>query len=285
MILGKQVGVSSESYHEADAIGHSKLEVFRRRPALYRQMFIDRTTPREETRAMVVGQALHCAVLEAPTLEQRFAVRPEGIDRRTNVGKAAWEKFCGEANGKKILDGDEAGMVRRMAKAICEHPTASKLLTGGEAEVTWRARANTLPIPLQCRTDYFNGAGCELSGRRPYVVDLKTVETLDGEEFRNFERAFVSRGYHRQVGFYCPLLTDCGVTCWDFYFVAVEKQQPFGCAVYQPNEDAVARGMEETVRDLERLAQCYRTGDWPNMPEEVQEIRLPEWYVRQQQYA
>jgi hypothetical protein len=276
--LGKTLGEPIATYHGAEAISHTKLEVFRRRPALYKKRFIDRTVEREETAALVVGSALHCAVLEPGAYAHRYAIRPDGIDRRTKDGKAQWEAFCQAHAGKTILDGDDAKLVENMASAIAGNPSAALLLSGGEAEVTWRARASKLPHPLQCRTDYFNRNGCELSEGRPYVADVKSVETLDGEEFRNFSRAFVNFGYHRQCGFYLPLLQDCDVTCWDFFFIVVEKCEPFGCVVYRPTEDAVSRGMDETVTDLGRLADCYARNDWPNLPTGVESIDLPVWY-------
>lgn len=278
--LGKTIGEPIANYHATDAISHSKLEVFRRRPALYKKRFIDKTVDREETAALVVGNALHCAVLEPGQYAHRYAIRPDGIDRRTKDGKAQWEAFCAAHTGKTILDSDDAKVIENMAGAIAGNPTAAALLTGGEAEVTWRARANTLPHPMQCRTDYFNDAGCELSEGRPYVADVKSVETLDGEEFRNFSRAFVNFGYHRQCGFYLPLLQDCGVTCWDWFFVVVEKQEPFGCVVYRPTERAITEGIDETLTDLGNLAKAYASNTWPNMPDGVQDIDLPDWYKR-----
>ena len=286
LTLGKSTGESIANYHAAEAVSHSKLEVFRKRPALYKKQFIDKTIEREESQAFVIGSALHCIALEGDeTYNSRYAVRPDGIDRRTKEGKAAWEVFCAQNAGKQILTTEDVKLVTAMNGAISAHPIASKLLTGGQSEVTWRARAASLPHPLQCRTDYFNGDGCELTEGRPYVADVKTVESLDSEEFRNFARAFVGFGYHRQCGFYLPLLQDCGVTCWDFFFIVVEKCEPFGCVVYRPTEDAVSRGLDESVDDLRRLSQCYSTGEWPNLPVDVLSIGLPGWYTGRKEAA
>lgn len=279
MNLGRISGEAIAAYHGSEAISHSRLEIFRRRPALYYKRFIAKSVPPPESESFAIGSALHALTLEGPdAYAERFATRPEGIDRRTNAGKAAWEKFCAENAGKAVLTQDDADLVVNMHASIHGNETARMLLTGGEAEVTWRASSKSLPLPLQGRTDYFNGAGCALSEGRPYVADLKSVDSLDGEEFRNFARAFVNFGYHRQCGFYLPLLQDCGVRCWDFFFIVVEKREPFGSVVYKPTEDAVSCGIDETVNDLRSLAQCYSRNEWPNMPAGVQEIALPAWY-------
>ena len=125
----------------------------------------------------------------------------------------------------------------------------------------------------------FNPAGCELSGGRPYVADLKTVESLDSDAFRNFERACFSFGYHRQAGFYLPLITEItGSPVFDFFFIAVEKVEPFGVAVYRLSDAAIARGQDETITDLVRLQSCIASNVWPNLDPALREIGLPKWY-------
>jgi exodeoxyribonuclease VIII len=134
-------------------------------------------------------------------------------------------------------------------------------------------------LALQCRTDWYNNGGCELSGGRPYVADIKTVESLDADAFRNFERACFSFGYHRQAGFYLPLITEIiGSPVFDFYFIAVEKCEPYGVAVYRLSDAATARGHDETITDLIRLQACIKSEQWPNLPNDLREIGLPKWY-------
>ena len=269
----------NEVYHANDAVSHSKLELFRRRPVSYYRRFIARTVARPETtEAFRIGSAAHCAVLEPDQFWQRYALRPEGIDRRTKDGKAAFAQFESENAGKVVIGSDELGDVREMAAAVAHHPLASQLLTAGKSELTWRV-SPAGSLALQCRTDWFNPAGCELSQGRPYVADLKTVESLDSDAFRNFERAAFSFGYHRQAGFYLPLITEIlGAPVFDFFFIAVEKAEPFGVAVYRLSDAAIARGQDETITDLVRLQSCIASNTWPNLDPALREIGLPKWY-------
>jgi len=270
---------SNEVYHANDAISHSKLELFRRRPISYYRRFVGKTLARPEaTEAFRIGSAAHCAVLEPDTFWARYALRPEGIDRRTKDGKAAFAEFEAENVGKVIIGSDELGDVREMAAAVAHHPLASQLLAAGKPELSWRVEP-VGGLALQCRTDWFNPYGCELSGGRPYVADLKTVESLDSDAFRNFERACFSFGYHRQAGFYLPLITEItGSPVFDFFFVAVEKAEPFGVAVYRLSDAAIARGQDETITDLVRLQSCIASNVWPNLDPAFREIGLPKWY-------
>ena len=270
---------SNEAYHSNTAISHSKLELFRRRPISYYRRFVAKTLARPEaTEAFRIGSAAHCAVLEADEFYARYAMRPEGIDRRTKDGKAAFAQFEAENVGKVIIGSDELGDVREMAAAVNNHPLASQLLSAGKPELSWRVEPRG-SLALQCRTDWFNAVGCELSQGRPYVADLKTVESLDSDAFRNFERACFAFGYHRQAGFYLPLITEItGSPVFDFFFIAVEKVEPFGVAVYRLSDAAIARGQDETITDLVRLQSCLASNVWPNLDPGLREIGLPKWY-------
>jgi hypothetical protein len=180
--------------------------------------------------------------------------------------------------GKTVITQDEAGAVQEMKAAVQHHPLASQLLAAGKPELTWRVEPKD-SLALQCRTDWFNPAGCELSGGRPYVADLKTVESLDSDAFRNFERACFSFGYHRQAGFYLPLITEItGAPVFDFLFIVVEKAEPYGVAVYRLSDAAIARGQDETITDLVRLQSCLASNVWPNLDPALREIGLPKWY-------
>jgi exodeoxyribonuclease VIII len=270
---------SIQDYHANAAISHSKLETFRRRPALYFKKYIAKTLPQvEASSAFRIGSAAHTAILEPTQYLVRYAIKPEGIDRRTKDGKIIFAEFESKNTGKIVMAEQEDQQVSSMFDAVHSHELASRLLTLGKPEVTWRTEG---AMPLQCRTDWFNPAGCELSGGRPYVADLKTVESLDDEAFSNFEKAVFRYGYHRQAGFYLPLITEItGAPVFDFFFIAVEKVEPFGVAVYRLSDDAVARGQDESIEDLRGIRACMDSGVWPNIEEKLHELSLPKWYFK-----
>ena len=110
-------GEPSEVYHATDAISHSKLEVFRRRPALYHRKYVMKVVPDADSSAFAIGRATHAAVLEPQPYGTLYARRPDGIDRRTKEGKAAWEQFAQANVGKTILDGEDFALVEQMLEA------------------------------------------------------------------------------------------------------------------------------------------------------------------------
>jgi hypothetical protein len=266
-------------YHSNSAISHSKLEVFRRRPKLFQMRYVTKELPApDSTAAFRIGSAAHCAILEADTFADRYVARPEGIDRRTKDGKAAWESFSAQHAGKEILDVEELKQIAAMQSATREHPIASQLLAKGAPELVWRSHGNVMS--LQCRTDWFNPDGCEISGGRAYVADVKTIDSLDADAYRSFERSCFSYGYHRQAGFYLPLMTEfLPKPVYDFYFIVVEKQPPNGVAVFRLDDNAVSVGQDETIDDLRKLKKCIETNSWPNIPSEITELALPKWYA------
>jgi len=268
-----------EAYHANPAISHSKLECYRRRPALYFKKYVARTLPTpEDTGAFRLGSAVHCAVLEEKEFASRYILKPD-CDRRTKDGKIQFAEFSAQHADKTLLDSDEMAQVISMREAVAAHPIASRLLAEGIPEMTWReAQPNALGA-LQCRTDWFSFFGCEVTNGEPYALDLKTVESLDSDAFRNFERAAFSYGYHRQAGFYLPLINEIlEYPVLRMYYVAVEKVEPFGVAVYKLSDDAIARGQDENIADLVRLKRSLETNDWPNIEPTIYELKLPAWY-------
>ena len=270
-----------EQYHANPAISHSKLECYRRRPALYFKKYVAKTLPPpEDTSAFRLGSAVHCAVLEEKEFASRYVLRPD-CDRRTKEGKIQFAEFAAQHAGKTLLDADEMQQVVAMREAIAAHPLASQLLGDGLAETTWRKEQPNALGALQCRTDWFSSLGCELSDGKPYALDIKTVESLDSDAFRNFERAAFNYGYHRQAGFYLPLINE--IFKWSvakMYYVAVEKCEPYGVAVYTLSDEAIAKGQDENIADLVRLKRSLETNDWPNIDPTLHELKLPAWYAK-----
>lgn len=271
---------SNAEYHANPAISHSKLETFRRRPALYFKKYIAKTIiPSESSPAFRLGSAAHCAVLEPKHFASRYVVRPIGVDRRTKEGKEAWAKFEADNAGKTVIDADEMTTVMEMEGAVRQHPLASELLGDGQPEISWR---NDGALKVQCRTDWFSLAGCPLSNGRPFVADLKTVESLEDGAYGNFERAVFRYGYHRQAGFYLPLITEIlGRSVFDFFFIAVEKVEPYGVAVYRLSDEAVSCGTDESIADLRKLNKCIQSNDWPNIEPTLHHLGLPKWYAKE----
>ena len=283
-------------YHANPAVSSSKLKVFAKSAQLYYRKFIAKTFVEEFTEDQIkrfaVGTAAHALILEGRDVySQTVAIRPQGIDRRTTVGKAAYAAFEASAAGKTIIDDESACIVERMAASVAAHPAASALMAGCLPELTWRRSMGAMTV--QCRTDLFGSNIVDVPGlSEPVglrVVDLKTCESVSEGDFGSFHKQFESLGYYKQAGFYLALLHSMvpkemvpmdGIP---FFFVAVEKREPFQTIVVQPDQEALAEGYESAMADLKALRDCMAANYWPGTPTTVQPISLPSWFVKQSQ--
>ena len=68
--------------------------------------------PVEETEAMILGSAIHCAILEPDCFNDRYAVLPK-IDLRTTIGKATKLKFEEDNQNKVILNSNKKTLLMK----------------------------------------------------------------------------------------------------------------------------------------------------------------------------
>jgi hypothetical protein len=288
--FGEIVGEPIDAYHANPAVSNSKLKDFRRLPLLFKRRHIDGIKEEEkESEALLLGQMLHSHVLEN-ALEARYAIEPEFGDLRAVEGRTTKEQ--GKANkdrrdawraslkpGVQLVTGEQWTKVLKMGWAIRDHPLAAQLLAAGQPEVTFRA---ALPnFSVQCRPDWLNKDGCELSAGDPYFVDLKTVASLSDSDFQNWSKNFVNFGYFRQGPFYSAVIEE--VTRWrirKMFYIVQETSEPFQCQVFLPSERAFAQGSAEVLSDLKRMTECHVANQWPGESQDLQVVDLPDWYVK-----
>lgn len=250
-----------EQYLAVDAASNSILSAVRFSPRHCLE-YINRR--RESTEAQIIGQAVHCLVLEPERYDSMFAEAPE-IDRRTKAGKEWWDRFCQENAGKTVLKRVQAGTARAVSRAIAEHETAKVLLAGAHPEMSifWEDRETQ----CKARIDAWNPP-------LGVVCDLKTTTNASA---RFFERQIIQLGYYRQAAWYMRGLRACGLQPKSFVFVAVEKDPPYGVSLFSISRDLLAAGDDENVRLLETFAKAKREDVWPGYPTHVQAVSVPAW--------
>jgi hypothetical protein len=263
---GLPIDQGRADYDAIRAINYSGLKVFARSPAHYYAQYLDpNREPRVETPAMKLGSASHCAVLEPSEFEKRYVIAPDGLDRRTKDGKAAYAEL--EQLGKIILSAADYKAVQGVARSVRAHPAAGDLLGPGNAEVTVCWRDSSTGEDCKGRLDYLTESG--------FIVDLKTCE--DARE-PAFERAVATFGYHRQAAWYLDGVNANGPLAQAYMIVAVEKKPPFACAFYYFNDEALIAGRNANAMLLQRFSECRQKNFWPGYQEIVKSIGLPAWY-------
>lgn len=272
-------GLSNEDYHHLKAVSPSQIKVLKRSPLHYFDQFLaDDREKKPPTASMLKGTALHTAILEPDLWDETVIILPSDAPNKptkkqleakkpsaeTQAEITWWEEFNDSINGRIVISLDDADDVRRMADAVRKHPAAAFLLElpgRREASYTWTDEATG----LECKTrpDWHS-----LDGR--IVLDVKTTEDASRVAFA---KTIANLDYHVQAAW--NLDAQGGEL---FLSLVVENSRPYGVAVYPASEAMLEAGRRRISAAMERLAECWRTGQWPGYGDAIQEpIELPGW--------
>ena len=261
---------SMDTYHARDAISNSKINVWRQEgPDAYWRYFVAKNLQRPDSAAFRFGRIFDLRVfLTLDLFEQIYAVRPEGQDGRTKEGKA-WAATVGD---REIINWEDWHLIEEMMEALGGSELATEHLVGGRSQVTIRSELPSLGVTVQARPDYLKSA----KGDRPAVlVDLKTTSDLE-----SFRKNCVAYGYHRQLALGQWLLAKEGMQT-DAVLVVVEKKLAPRVRVLRIPEHILAAGWESLKSDIEGIAARYKSGNWKDVQEEIEDVEIPAWAERQ----
>lgn len=223
--------------------------------------------PRGDTPALLLGRALHCMVLEPSEFPQRYAVMPH-FDRRTKEGKAGFEAFKAQHPTAEALDGEQAGNVDGMFRALRGHGKARELLLEGEGQNEVSLFWDECGIPCKARLDRLRMLGAECA-----IVDIKSCRDARAHAF--CRDAIWGFGYHIKLAWYCMGARACGFNVTQAWLTAVESEPPYGVVVYRVDQAVLDYGAKECRRLLAEYAKCSTAGRWPGYDEEPQTLGLP----------
>lgn len=281
--VGMVEGESSDHYHECPAISSTNLEDFRARPRYFYEKHVAETIVEKKGAALTNGAAFHCAVLEGPdAFKREYVVVPADAPRRpTRIQREAkkpsdetvaaiawWDKWTEENKGRVEIDKPDYDRFLAMANAVADNAVAAEVLTapGCKCEVTFRTpKIPAFGFALQAKLDLYNPQGCEFSAGLPYMVDIKTIDDL-----ARFQYHFEDFGYYRRTPFYSQVIATAAavdsriVKPQRSFYVVIESGAPYGCTVFEADPLSTRRGLWENERDLKALAECFRSGVWPN---------------------
>lgn len=256
---GVYTDIPNEQYHAASGISKSGLDLIARSPYLYRHR-----QAVEQTKAMLIGSAVHCAVLEPALFPHRYTVAP-AADGRTKAGKELLARFAADNAGKTILPAADYDQVVQMANATWRHPAARNILTDGRAETSiWQEHHGAL---VKVRPDWIT---------EDLLVDVKTTTDASPEAF---SRACWSYRYHVQAALYLDVANAAMADRFNsFVFIAVEKSPPYQVAVYVADAAMIEAGRGVYHRDLATYRRCLETDTWPGLNDgKIASIGLPYW--------
>ena len=256
---GLHPDVSNEVYHdpECPGVSNSRLKKIAKSYMHYKAESF------EKTKAMVFGSAVHESILEPHLFDESFMLEPK-IDRRTKVGKEQWKQFKVDSYGKETLSFNEMSTVRLMKDRFMDNTTCRNLFDGALYEQSaWTTSQGLL---CKCRPDIY----------RPgeFIADIKTTQSAYSADFRS---SIAKYGYDHQAAFYQQIIQIITGERLPFYFIVMEKEFPFGIAIYELNEDDMEVGRELVKRNLEKLSNAIIFREEMSYPEGIQKISMPMW--------
>ena len=226
------------------------------------------------TYAMAAGTLIGRLVLEPErNAFESFSIKPE--PRAPN----GWEADQ-HAAGLIPIKTSDIEECKLAAESLRNHPIAGPILTGeGRSEVTIifdvdgiRCKARIDRVPDE--TDYLADLKKTRDAQPGRWVDGKTDAYFQQSKFAYQVK---DMGYYIQAGLYlhgwnqvCP---ESPRTRWRN--VCVEQDPPCKVMVYELEQAAIKRGLEEFKSLLKKLRECEDSGVWPGYEEKVEVIGLP----------
>ena len=216
---------------------------------------------RQESHALLFGDALHTLCLEGTgVFHDSFSVLPEGIDRRTKEGKALYQEY--QATGKKLITQEDYDRICNMEVNLRSNELIQPMMSGGSNEVT--LVGELFGVKVKARLDRITEGGD--------IIDLKSVNDIPKR--RNFRSTVFSFKYHIQAAYYSMLLEEITGKRPKFFFIAMEKNDPYSVRVFTLDETFLQRGKEEVKKGLQYYKACVKEKFWPAFPPVVTEINF-----------
>ena len=239
--------MTEKEYREHPGVNKSTLWELRKSPLHYKYAL---EHPQKDTPALKFGRAFHMAVLQPEEFKKTYAVAPD-IDRRTKQGKEEWQAFLDFYEGREIITQDDYETIIGMRDAVLNDPDAHYLLFGCQTEVPVFWTDEATGIECKCKID-----AC----KQGVVIDLKSCDNAETEAFK---RAAKQYGYDAQCAHYLRgYRSKYGINA-EWYFIAVEKKEPWAVNVIQVGDDFIDRGTWIIIDLMDKLKKCREQDQWP----------------------
>lgn len=268
-------------YFKIERMSNSMLKHFRRSPRHY--LFAKNN--KETTPAMIFGSAFHTYVLENEKFESNYINLPDDAPSKrclahrhakkpsaqTTADILWWDEF-NEKHGAKIqLSIADSEKIKRMSYALYADPFANELMQGlGEVEKELLWVDDVTGIEMKGKLDGVSDS---------YTLDLKTCVNAEPHIFAL--NAF-NMQYHTQSALYLDARAENKMAKGDFYFIALEKEGPYGVSVNKCGRDFISNGRMlygEILSDFNYWKElgspdvCY---EW-RAPLGYHTLNLPKW--------
>lgn len=243
--------------------------------------FIRYKTERSEpTAAMRLGSAFDRYLLEGvPPL-----IMPEGINLRTNEGKAQKAALEEEAKQEKreLVSVEDMARLMAMKESVMRHPVARSYLempgeTQKEVTIDYQPFQEYAPVRLHMKMDRYID-----ETQDPTIIDLKTCASADIDDIT---RAIANLKYYIQATVYSiPDMMRAMMP--DFRFLFVETAPPYGVQMVSLSPAWIDKGMEDVHFAVKRFSQ-WLAGQigWTGYSDHTVTIDMPSYLRNKERNA
>lgn len=250
------------NYDNVDAVNYSTMKYAISHSLKHYKHVLD--NGRSDTSAMVLGIAMHVAILQPDLFPKLFVAKPEGMTFVTREGKA-WR---GAHSGLEILPYDDYVACLEISRSVSEHPVAGQYVSSLES----------VELPIFW-TDVDSGLACKC--RLDAITAFKSlVELKSSRDIRahQFARSAADLLYHvQQAYYYDAFCAHFGFEPEDHVVIAFESSAPYDVAVEVVTDDVRAEGRLAYKRALLAIAESRRTGFWPGIAPVKRMYDIPPW--------
>ncbi|MFS9880368.1 PD-(D/E)XK nuclease-like domain-containing protein, partial [Salmonella enterica] len=246
--------ITNEAYHSGPGVSKSQLDDIAVCPAFY-QWRKAAPVDTEKTKALDMGTALHCRLLEPDEFKNRFIIAPE-FNRRTTAGKEEEKAFLENCanSGKTIMTAEDGRKLELMYGSVMAHPGCRALLEAEgktESSIYW--------------TDTETGELCRIRPDKfltnsPLILDVKKVTDMS-----RFARHVEEFRYHVQAAMYCEGWKAYSGETPRFAFLAVSESIDCGkypVHLYILEDEHHDIGYSLFRRDLNTYHECKSSNKW-----------------------
>lgn len=252
--------ISNSDYHSSAGLSRSALKVFSKSPAHYWHEYINPKYQKPEpTPAMVMGNLVHTLSLEPHLFDVEYAIAPD-LNKRTKAGKAQWDEFTQLAGLRTVITQEDYAIAKEMAHSIRCNQVFNACVNDANIEHSIYFEHLETGLVMKARPDIWDGG---------VVADIKTTADASANAF---QRDAVSHGYFLQAAMISEALLSLQIELENFFFICVEKKEPYAVAVHVLDKEAVEYGRKQLAKLANEYKCCLQQDRWPSYKPNVLKV-------------
>jgi|GEM_PF-2497673 len=242
--------------------------------------------PDQDTPAMLLGRAIHHAILEPEIFESDYAKYPKeqylrdygGPNRSWSTkaykeNKAEW--YLANAD-KFVLDDDQHHKAQAMAAAVHEHEVASELL-----DATGMNELSVIRMLGKHRTKARIDRLIDWDGYQR-LIDIKSISAKQKDFHHKIcNDEIMYRKYYLQMAWYIRVLQPEKITLPTWIFV--QSEAPHDVVVILMDEMTLDACINEVNILFDRWKVCKASDEWPGVADIEIPVSLPDFLFQPQQ--